>query len=644
MTLIPVRQLCGVAAVPSCRRNAGQWFRRHGIPVQTIASKGGPADAVELSDLPGPVRAAFLDREAEHLGLEPGTFDAAAHERLEDATPRMRARAEQAARVVRFIVSRVAVGLTQEAAFAAAREKFGAKGTSRATLLRLMKAVQGVDPVNFAPALLSDYSRSGRPRVPLSPEAWSYMLRQIGDAHEEWPLDAAYDEVARIAPAMGWHWPARGTIHAKWRALPASERWTLRHGAEKALKMLRQPVRRDRATLAPMQVWSLDSQPKNLWTVFPDGTKTRPWELRLVDVGSGKIVGKRFAKTENAADTHALIMQAVRQYGAPLMIYTDNSRAFASHLVAGRAKFKFRKRAKARPIALEPPGVCECLGIEVTFAKPRNGQAKYVERTFAELQARIDARPEFRGAHTGSHIDLKPEGPVKAVPLAVLEEITAREIAHHNAKVRRGGFAKGRSFDQIFRDGTTGKPKRMPAERQFRKAALFYKEVSVDRHGRFEVNGWTYGGPDTQDALLAWHRKGRILAGVDPNDMRAPAVAYDAQGRLISDRIEAIIEGDYLSLKGLREHKRFDKAARKAIAKADELTRLAGEALMEKARLAQAGATPQEPDMPPAKVVQPPFGGRLTDRPRPDAPAEKSVLTPELIRQFREKENRRWGE
>lgn len=644
MSLIPVRQLCGVADVPRGRHNASTWLRRQDIPLHTVPSKGGPAEAVELSDLPAPVRAAFHEREAEHLGLEPGVFDPAAHERLEDATPRMRARAEQAARVVRFVRSRVEAGLSQEAAFKAARGRFGARGTSRATLLRCMKAVQGVDPVNFAPALLDDYCRDGGPRAALSPDAWVYMLRQIGDAHEEWPLDAAYEEVARIAPAMGWDWPSRAVVHARWRAMPASERWTLRHGADKALKMLRQPVNRDRGSIAPMELWSLDGQTKNLLSDFEDGTEGRAIELRLVDVGSGKIVGSRFCKTENSADTHALIMEAVRKHGAPLLIYTDNSKAFASHLVAGGAKFKFRKRAKDRPLGLEPPGICECLGIEVTFAKPGNGQAKYVERTFAELQARIDARPEFKGAHTGSHIDLKPEGKVKAVPLSVLVEVSAREIAHHNAKVRRGGFAKGRSFDQIFRDGTAGKPLRMPAERQFRRAALFYKEVAVDRHGRFKVNDWTYGGPDTQDALLTWHRKGRILVGVDPADMEAPAVAYDAKGRLISDRIEAIRAGDYRSLKGLQEHKRYDRAARKAIRKADELTRLAGDALMEKARLAQAEATPQEPDMPPVKVVQPSFGGRLTDRPRPDAPPERSALTPELIRQFREKENRRWGE
>jgi len=617
--MIPVRSLLGLGGVPSDRTSASNWLKRQGVQLVKIEGDGRNPEAVNLSDLPAPVRAAFLDREAEEFGLDPGDYDEAAHARLEEATPRMRARAESDARVVWFIAARVQAGLSQEAAFKAAQAKFGAKGTSRATLLRNMKAVKGVDPVNYAPALLADHSREGGPKGPraaISSEAWAYMLKSIEEAHEEWPLAAAYDEVERIKAHMGWHWPSRGTIYNRWYDLPQSTRLTLRHGAEKALKMIRQPVIRDRSTVAPLHIWSLDGQTKNVLTEFEDGTKGRAIELRLVDVGSGKIVGRRFCKTENAIDTAALIIEAVKRYGAPKFIYTDNSKAFASHLVAGGAKFKFRKR-KDGPLGLEPPGVCQSLGITVLFAKPRNGQAKYVERTFAELQARIDARPEFKGGHTGSSTKRKPEGQMTAVPLSVLVEVTDREVAHHNAKTRRGGFAKGRSFDQIFFDGTKDAPSRMPTERQFYRASLAYKPVSVDRNGRFEVEGWIYGGPDTRDMLVAWHGKGQILVGINPHDFEAPAIAYDPDGRLIAEDIEAVVPGDYQSMKGLQAHKRYDKAARKATQKAKEYNELAGAALLEKARLAQAAATPTEPERPRSKVVQPPFGGPLSDKPKP---------------------------
>ena len=104
--------------------------------------------------------------------------------------------------------------------------------------------------------------------------------------------------------------------------------------------------------------------------------------------------------------------------------------------------------------------------------------------------------------------------------------------------------------------------------------------------------------------------------GINPHDFKAPAVAYDPDGRLIVEDIEAVVPGEYQSMKGLQAHKRYDKAARKATQKAKEFNELAGAALLEKARLAQAAATPTEPERPRSKVVQPPFGGPLTDTPR----------------------------
>lgn len=621
--MLSVSEITGLQGVPGTNRGVRDWLKRLAVPLV----EDGNRFTFALSDLPAPVRVAFLDREAAEFGLDPGQYDEAAHARLEDATPRTRARAEADARLVTFIKARVQAGLSQEDAFKAARAKFGAKGTSRATLLRNMKAVKGVDPANFAPALLTDHCRVGGRKGPAageSPEAWAYFLKLIEDAHEEWPLAAAYDRVERIKAQMGWHWPSRATIYNRWNALPQSTKLTLRHGAEKALKLIRQPVIRDRRTIAPMHIWSLDGQVRNVKVTFEDGTEGRPIELRLVDVGSGRIVSWRLCKTENAIETAALIIDAVRRHGAPKFIYTDNSKAFASHLVAGGAKFKFRKR-KDGPRGLEPPGVCQSLGIEVLFAKPRNGQTKYVERTFAETQARIDAGPEFKGAHTGSNTLRKPDGKATAIPLALLIEVTERELAHHNAMTRRGGFAKGRSFNRVFLDGTKDAPSRMPTERQFYRASLAYKPVSVDRNGRFEVEGWIYGGPDTRDALVAWHGKGQILAGINPHDFEAPAVAYDPDGHRIADDIEAVVPGEYRSMKGLQAYKRHEKAAQREIRKAKAHNALAGAALLEKARQAQAAATPTEPDRPRSKVVQPPFGGPLTDTPR----RPESAIKPE---------------
>jgi len=143
------------------------------------------------------------------------------------------------------------------------------------------------------------------------------MHESIEQAHEEWPFAAANEDAERIKAHMGWHWPSRATIYNRWDDLPQTTRLTLRHGAEKAMKMIRQPVLRDRSTVAPLHIWSLDGQTKNILIEFEEPTKGRALELRPADVGSGKPVGRRVCKTENAIDTAALILDAVRRYGAP---------------------------------------------------------------------------------------------------------------------------------------------------------------------------------------------------------------------------------------------------------------------------------------------------------------------------------------
>ena len=41
------------------------------------------------------------------------------------------------------------------------------------------------------------------------------------------------------------------------------------------------------------------------------------------------------------------------------------------------------------------------MDIALTFALPKNAQAKLAERTFATLSRVIDDRPELKGAHAG---------------------------------------------------------------------------------------------------------------------------------------------------------------------------------------------------------------------------------------------------
>lgn len=107
-------------------------------------------------------------REIEDAGLPAGEYDYVAHSRFAEATPAMQATALRKADLARFLVkggasSKGLPGLLCDAA----REAFGQEGADKMTLRRILRAVEDVDPVNFAPALLSAYTRKAwqpRPR------------------------------------------------------------------------------------------------------------------------------------------------------------------------------------------------------------------------------------------------------------------------------------------------------------------------------------------------------------------------------------------------------------------------------------------------------------------------------------------------
>ncbi|MFN3721889.1 MAG: transposase domain-containing protein [Paracoccaceae bacterium] len=615
---LAVADIAGLPDVPTSVRGVRDWLKRLCIPVQV----SGKRFVFNLTDLPPAVAQAASERLAAADGLDLGERDEDTHARLEEASPKMRAKAEHKARIARFLVSRERLGWTRAAMFEAARKEFGPDGTQDRTLFRVLKAVEGVDVANFAPALLDDYHVDGRPCGPSWDDAWHYALSLIKDAGAEWPLDACYDRLEAIAADMEWHLPSRSAFHARWQRLSEVEKFTLRQGEKAARDRFRQPVMRDRGTLMPNDCWSLDGRTLDDWTKQTSGAPFRPVELRLVDVATGYIVGKRLCQSENAVDTVALIIEAVRTYGIPKEIYTDNGRAFAAFIVSGRATFKFRRK-KDRKAEFEPPGVCDQLRIHVRFAKPANGQAKIAERSFAETAKRIDEAPEFKGAHSGSRIDRKPEGKREPVEFATLQAVHDREIAYHNARKRRGGLAKGRSFAQLYHDGMAGQIKRVATERQLYLATLLYKPASVDRNGRVKVEGWTYGQPDTMLALLKFfdmrrnRAKETILVGIDPNDHSAPAIAYDRDGHLIAENIKPVIAGAYHSQDGKRDAQRFDKAARDMAKEAGELSRRASAAMIAKGNAAYAKNTPKGHTPAPSSVVKPRFNAPLNDRPAP---------------------------
>ena len=221
--MIPLRSILGLGPIPSHRSTASDWCGRQGVSTHALPVRGGEAEHVNLSDLPDDVRLTWWEREFERLRLEPGARDDDAHAEFMGASAKARGRAELKAAMAAMLTALKSEGLTESERFALVRERFGSKGTSRASLKRLQRQVQGIDPINYAPALLDDYKATVK-RAEFSEEAWRFFMTMIRDAAPDWPLKEAWRRVLDAGHVQGWAVPSYPTFYRRWCALSEVQR------------------------------------------------------------------------------------------------------------------------------------------------------------------------------------------------------------------------------------------------------------------------------------------------------------------------------------------------------------------------------------------------------------------------------------
>ncbi|RVT83345.1 hypothetical protein DXV76_13960 [Rhodobacteraceae bacterium CCMM004] len=356
-------------------------------------SDGRRPQSVQLSDLPAPVRLAYPERELATAAISAGAYDDAAHGRLAEAPASMRAEAERRAAVVRAVTA-AGAGRRWPDRLALAG-KAGGKRISKDTLKRYLTAAEGVDAINWAPALLPRY-RPTAPYADMSPEAWTLFLSILRKAGKDFALVSAWRDVRDLASGNGWAWPSRPTVVRRWQALSQGERPTIREGRDAAVKALAQPAMR-RKHLVPLSVVSLDGRMLDVWADWGDGRAVRPITLALVDVASNTVLDFLLCRSENAADTVRLICRTVERYGIFDTLYTDNGSGFSGHLVAGGNVQLFRRRG-AKAEGVKPIGVCHHLGITIRHALPR-GRAG--EDRGADLRRAVAGGGRQAGVHRG---------------------------------------------------------------------------------------------------------------------------------------------------------------------------------------------------------------------------------------------------
>lgn len=111
-------------------------------------------------------------------------------------------------------------------------------------------------------------------------------------------------------------------------------------------------------------LWQLDTTYCPYITM--DGKKIRTYLILIVDDHSRMIVGYGFFLEDNAVNVQSVLKQAIKKYGAPKRLYTDNGSSY-----------------KNEQLEL----ICAQLQIEISRARPYHGNSKgKVERTFKSVK------------------------------------------------------------------------------------------------------------------------------------------------------------------------------------------------------------------------------------------------------------------
>lgn len=634
-------ELAGLPAMPGTPRGVFKRATREQWPSRPHAGRGGGHE-YSLNAFPNETQLALAQRiiNSSPAGATPalpgspepaaGIFipapapiddaDSETRSHLFDARPeKTKARARRSLAAVQDYFSLIASGLGPKIAAAATAKKHQ---RCVATLRRDLKIIKGKPEQQWLDLLVDDYP--GRTAcAQISPEAWE-VLKADYLRLERPTANACIGRLKRSAKDRDWIIPSNRTLQRRLAKLPRALSVLAREGA-KAAQQLYPAQQRDKRALHALQIINGDGYKHNLWIAFPDGEVIRAKTWFWQDVYSSRIIGFRTDKTEHTDMIRLSFGDLVEQYGIPDKVLLDNTLAAANKTMSGGVKHRFRFKVKPE----EPLGVFPLMGSIVMWATPEHGQAKPVERSFGigGIGEIVDKAPDFAGAWTGANTLDKPDynGKTRAIPVADLEAVIAREIAHYNAQTgRRGAIQRGRSFDEVFSESYAVAPIRRPTEAQRRLWLLATEPVRANsRDGSITLDaGRAPGMPNRYWSEQLVDFAGRqVAARFDPKRLHEGVHIYTCDGRYVC--FAACVEAKGFDDQGAaREHARARNQFKRATR--DQLTAERRMTVLEAAKAYAGTAPPMIPAPARGNVVRGEFRDPL-ERPVPQAAA----MTPE---------------
>jgi putative transposase len=414
-------------------------------------------------------------------------------------------------------------GMTRSAAVAEAA-KTSAIGAS--TLWSWVALIEGVAASDRLP-YLAPRRAGGGASSEVDAECWQVLISDY--LRPEKPtFTSCYRRMERdFAKPRGLTVPIERTLRRKFEREVDGRLVILRREGLEALRRSQPAQERSVMELHAMEAVNIDGHKFDVFVEWEDGRIGRPMMIGIQDIYSRKLLAHRIDESENALATRLTFADLFRDYGIPRACLLDNGRAFASKLITGGAKSRFRFKIKDE----EPTGILTALGIKIHWATPYRGQSKPIERAWRDLCDTISKHPALAGAYTGNKPDAKPENyGSKAIPIAEFRAVVAAGIASHNAQTgRRTETTQGGSFDATFSASYAVSPVGKATIEQLRLALLTAEERSCDRQtGVVTLEGNRYWAPE-----LADHAGKKLTLRFDPENLHGEIHVYDRTGGFI---------------------------------------------------------------------------------------------------------------
>ncbi len=363
---------------------------------------------------------------------------------------------------------------------------------------------------------------------------------------------SCYDRLIKIAAEKGWQLPSLKTLIRRLTAdVPAASIILAREGSD-ALKASYPAMRRDRSHFGAMEAVNADCHTVDVFVRMPDGKIMRPTLIAVQDLRSGKFLGWRFDDKPNANGVRLAFHDMFRDFGIPRLVYFDNGREFASKMITGGQKTRFRFKVKDDDMN----GLLTALDIKVHWTLPYSGQSKPIERAFRDLCDHMAKHPAFAGAYTGNNPMAKPENyGSKAIAYDEFVRVANGCITAHNAREgRQGQGMDGKSCDQVFAESYAQEQVRRATEPQLRMALLAAERVTARR-----PSGMVYLLQNGFWAeFLVEHIGKQLMVRFDPDDVTTGVHVYDAAGRYLGHAPLVEAHG-FDNVDAAREHARNRK-------------------------------------------------------------------------------------